>query len=188
MNTIILKGHEEKIIPVIWTGKETELSYDIHLERDGAKVIFLALLLGQENQSLHLKTNVYHHAKETTSEIIVKSALTDLSSVNFEWLVTIEKDAKGTKAWLAAHILLLSNKARGRAIPSLEILENDIKAGHATTVGRINALEIFYLMSRGLPEKMAKKLIISGFLQGMIERFPKEEKDNALKILEKYNN
>jgi Fe-S cluster assembly protein SufD len=174
MHNIIVKENEELILPALWTGDETELSYTIFLAEKGASVKFLGLLLGQEKQGLKFKITVHHQAENTKSEVIIKSALKDTSSVFFDGLIKIEKGAKGTNAWLAAHILLLSPKARGIAVPNLEILENEIKAGHATTVGRINDLELFYLMSRGIPEEKAKQLIVEGFLQSLLEQFPKE--------------
>ena len=186
MKRIILKENEEKIVPVLWLGKETEIGYDIKLAGKGASITLLILLLGKETTKLDLKTNVYHQEPETTSRIIVKGALDGSAMVNYDGLVKIEPGAKGTNAWLAAHLLLLSNQARGRAVPSLEILENDIKAGHATTVGRVNDLEMFYLRSRGISEKTAKALIIQGFLNSMLEEFPNTIASKANKQLESY--
>lgn len=183
MEEIIIKKNEEKIIPILWAGEETELSYSIKLSEPGASVKFVGLLLGKENQSLTLKVTVYHQAQNTTSNVIIKSALSDSAKVDIDGLIKIEPKSKGTKAWLAAHLLLLSEKAKGRAIPNLEILENDIKAGHATTVGRINDIEMFYLMSRGLSKESAKKLIVEGFLQSMIAEFPKKLAAKAEKLL-----
>jgi len=178
-----IKKNQEILLPILWTGKETEISYSIYLAGRGAKITFLAFLLGKETQNLHLKAQVYHQYPDTKSEVIVRSALTDRAQVNFEGLVKIDHGAKGTNAWLAAHILLLSNRAKGQAIPSLEILENDIKAGHATTVGRVNDLELFYLMSRGLSKETAKQLLVEGFLQNMLEQFPKDIQKRARKAL-----
>ncbi len=179
MNEIIVKENEQLVLPVLWTGEETELVYTILLQGKGASVTFLGLLLGNENQGLKLKITVTHRAENTTSNVIIKSALADASSVFFDGLIKIEKGAKGTSAWLGAHLLLLSEKSRGIAVPNLEILENDIKAGHAATVGRINDLELFYLMSRGLPEGKAKELIVEGFLESMLKEFPKEMNDKV---------
>jgi len=188
MKKIVVKQNQHLVFPVFWIGKESELSFDIKLAEPGAKITFLALLFGKKEESLDLFANVEHASPNTKSEVIVKSALNDFASVNFEGLVKIPKGAKGTNAWLAAHILLLSKTSRGRAIPSLEIQENDIKAGHATTVGRVNDLELFYLMSRGIEEKSAKMLIINGFLQSIIDRFPNKEKKRAIKELKAYEN
>lgn len=179
MENIIVKENEALVLPALWTGEEKELVYNITLAGKGASVKFLGLLLGHEDQGVKLKITVFHQAENTKSEVIIKCALRDSSSVFFDGLIKIEPGAKGTNAWLAAHLLLLSEKSRGIAVPNLEILENDIKAGHAATVGRINNLELFYLMSRGLPEDKAKQLIVRGFLESVINQFPKELSDKA---------
>jgi Fe-S cluster assembly protein SufD len=179
MEEIIVKENEELVLPALWTGEEKELTYNIFLKGKGASVKFLGLLLGHEDQGLKLKITVVHQAENTRSEVIIKSALRDASSVFFDGLIKIEKGAKGTNAWLAAHLLLLSQKARGIAVPNLEIIENDIKAGHAATVGRINDLELFYLMSRGIPQEKAKELIVRGFLESIINQFPQKLSEKA---------
>lgn len=186
MRNINIKANQQLVIPLLWTGKETELSYSIKLTGKGASVKFLGLLLGTGTQTLQLKLSVHHQAPETTSEVIIKSALMEKARVDIEGLVNIEKGAKGTNAWLGAHLLLLSEKAHGRAVPSLEILENDIKAGHAATVGRINDLEMFYLISRGLSERDAKRLIVQGFLSSMLDVFPDTVAKKANKELSNY--
>jgi Fe-S cluster assembly protein SufD len=179
MEEIIVKEDEELVLPALWTGEEKELTYNIFLVGKGASITFLGLLLGNESNGLKLKITVTHQAENTTSNVIIKSALRDSSSVFFDGLIKIEKGAKGTNAWLAAHLLLLSQTSRGIAVPNLEIIENDIKAGHAATVGRINDLELFYLMSRGIPEEKAKELIVRGFLESIINQFPQKLSDKA---------
>lgn len=181
---IVIQENQELVLPILWLGNETQLSYNIQLAGNGATLTLLMLLLGLEMNKLDLKINVFHQKPNTRSKIIVKGALNDSAMVNFDGLVKIEPGAKGTNAWLAAHILLLSNRAKGRAVPSLEILENDIKAGHATTVGRVNDLELFYLQSRGLSEKASKTLIVQGFLNSMLEEFPKDLSERARKEME----
>lgn len=180
---VVIKRNEERVIPLLWTGEETELNYTITLAEPGAKVQFQGLLLGQDAQNLALDVTVVHAAHQTESQVVIKSALTESAKVDIKGLVKVEQGAKGTKTWLAAHLLLLSDKAKGLAIPSLEILENDIKAGHATTVGRLDEMQLFYLMSRGLSKKQAKHLIVSGFLQEMIDQFPKELQAKAQKAM-----
>jgi len=179
MEEIIVKENEELVFPALWTGEEKELVYNILLKGKGASAKFIGLLLGKEDQSLKLNITVFHQAENTTSEVIIKSALKDTASVYFDGLIKIESGAKGTNAWLGAHLLLLSQKARGIAVPNLEILENDIKAGHAATVGKINELELFYLMSRGIPEEKAKNLIVDGFFESLITQFPQRMQEKA---------
>lgn len=127
------------------------------------------ILIGMGNKKLEINVNVIHRAISTTSRIVLKGILTEKSSVKFNGLTRIMKGAKQTDAWLECRLLVLSDNASGQAIPSLEILENDIKAGHASTAGRINDLEMFYLQSRGYSQMEAKKLIAEGFLRSVVD-------------------
>lgn len=186
LNTIILKENEERVLPILWLGEESQLQYDIRLVGRGAKLELLMLLLGKDFDKLDINANIVHESPDTKSNIVVRGALSGHAFVNFDGLVRIEKGAKQTNAWLGAHILLLSKQARGRAVPGLEISENDIKAGHAATVGRVNDMELFYLMSRGISKKTAKSLIVGGFVSGMLNAFPEEIADKARKQLDNY--
>lgn len=180
---IIIKADENKFIPIFWDGLDKEIDYNIILSAPGATLSLLGLLIGRGDKEVNIKINVTHEAPNTKSEIILKGALQDESKVSFEGLVKIKKEAKGTNTWMATHLLILSDHARGRAIPSLEIEENDIKAGHAATVGRVNDLELFYMQSRGLSATQAKNLIVEGFLSSVIQKLPKNLQAKALKSL-----
>lgn len=186
MKQIIVRENQHITLPLFWHGEKRSESREIHLAARGASISLVGLLLGRGEQAFDLSTKIVHQAPETTSEVIIKGALTDSAKVNFEGLVKIEPGAKGTKTWLAAHILLLSDTAKGRAVPGLEILENDIKAGHATTVGKVSELDLFYLRSRGLSKKAATELIIEGFLKSVITKLPKERQAYANKLIANY--
>lgn len=176
INKIIVKQNEELVLPVIWNGKEKEINYDISLSEAGASIKFLMLLLGRGISAVNININIIHQKPQTKSIVIIKGILKNSSSIDFNGLVKINKGSNLANAWLGAHLLLLSDKAKGRAVPSLEILENDVKAGHATTVGKLDELEIFYLMSRGLSKVQAKQFIVKGFLSGFLKEFPKNFK------------
>lgn len=180
---IIVKKNEKRVVPVIWTGKQDEFDYQIKLTGQGADLTLLMLLLGNGSKNLVINTDVIHQASDTKSRIIVKGALNDSSHVDFEGLVKIEHGAKRSNAWLAAHMLLLSEQAGGRAVPKLEIIENDVKAGHASTVGKVDELQLFYLMSRGLTKEASTRLVVQGFLESILSEFPVKDAAKARKEL-----
>lgn len=183
MNSIIVKQNQKKVIPIIWTGEEKEFDYQIKLGGQGADLLFLMLLFGTGGSDLTIRTKVIHEYPDTKSRVIIKGALTDSSRVDFEGLVKIENGAKKSDTWLAAHLLLLSDQAGGKAVPNLEISENDVKAGHATTIGKLNDMELFYLMSRGLTKETSTKLIVQGFLGSLLREFPTKDALSAKKKL-----
>jgi len=168
LKNIVIKKNENLTLPIIWRGQEKEINYDIKLAGVGSSLTLQMLLLGKKNDKVKIQVKVDHQAIETKSKIIVKGIIDDNASIDFNGLVKIEKGAKGSNAWLSANLLLLSDSAKGRAVPALEILENDVKAGHATTIGKINETELFYLMSRGLSKAKATDLIVQGFLNGFL--------------------
>ena len=182
--TITVRKNEDLFLPLIWTGEEQNLSYEVLLAEENAKIKLYMILVGKDSDLVNINIRIVHQKPSTISNVIVRGVLEDNSSVDFYGLVKIDKGSKLSNAWLGAHLLLLSKSASGRAVPSLEILENDIKAGHATTVGKVDEREIFYLMSRGISRKKARDLIIQGFLAGFLNEFPNNfQKDQVLKSL-----
>ena len=92
----------------------------------------------------------------------------------------------GTSAALYAHKLglkciLLDKNTDFNAKPELEIYADDVKCSHGSTSGSLNENSIFYLRSRGLNYKQAKKLLISGFFLDVIEKITDEEIKNFIK-------
>lgn len=183
---IIVTENEEKFIPLLWTGKEDRLVYDVQLMGRGAQLSMVGLLLGQRSDVLQITVNVTHHHPQTISDVVVNGVLQDMANVYFDGLVSIQKGAKQARAKLAAHILLLSNQAKGKVIPSLEILENDVRAGHAATVGKVDPTQLYYLQSRGLSYDLARKLIVKGFLKNTVDRFPAKMKKQVEEEMANY--
>lgn len=157
---------------IIWDDDIKEYNLSFILDKPNTSLTIYGIFLGNKDRSCEINLNVTHKAVNTKSRLVLKGVLADKSSVKFKGNTRIEKGAKGTDAWLECRLLILSKQANGQAIPGLEILENDIKAGHASTAGRINDLEMFYLQSRGLSEKTAKKLIVEGFLETVVYQMP----------------
>ena len=80
--------------------------------------------------------------------------------------------------------MLLTKKARSVTIPSLEIDQPDVRrASHSSSVGPIDEVQLFYLMSRGLPRDLARKFIVMGFLEPVVARIPLAEAQDRLRRL-----
>ncbi|MNW14186.1 FeS cluster assembly protein SufD [compost metagenome] len=78
---------------------------------------------------------------------------------------------------------MLSPKARGDANPILLIDEDDVKAGHAASVGQVNPEQVYYLMSRGIPKETAQRLIVYGFLAPVVSQIPIAKIEDQLNAL-----
>ena len=82
---------------------------------------------------------------------------------DIEPVLYIAPEAKLTDTYLSIKVLLLETNAKARVVPSLEIKENDVKAGHGVTIGHVDAEQLYYLMSRGLNHDAAEELLIEAF-------------------------
>ncbi|MEK6277765.1 MAG: SufD family Fe-S cluster assembly protein, partial [Actinomycetota bacterium] len=94
--------------------------------------------------------------------------------------------AQQTDAFQESRNLLLSTEAHADAIPGLEIEANDVRCTHAAAVAQIDREQLHYLRSHGLPEEAAKRMIIEGFLEALVERLAEGEiRDTVSAALER---
>lgn len=166
--TVEVKKNEERVFPFVWiNGEENEVTVEATLAQEGAQLTIVGIFLGKGNKSVVFNTNVVHAAPKTKSLTTIRGVFFDRSSINNDGMVRINKGARGADGYFASKVLLFDD-AKGRSVPSLEIDENDLKAGHASTVGRPDEEQLFYLRSRGLTEEEAEKLIVSGFFEPLL--------------------
>lgn len=142
----------------------------ITLKGKGARARFLGFVIGQESQKFGLNVYADHEKGENFSAVRIKSALYGASRLDFTGNLRIEKDAKLSDTFLSCHGLLMGKNAVVRTIPSLEIMTDDVKAGHAATAGQMNEEDLFYLLSRGIPRREAEHLLVIGFFEEQLER------------------
>jgi Fe-S cluster assembly protein SufD len=90
-------------------------------------------------------------------------------------MIHVDPAAVKTDGYQSNRNLILSPDARADSIPGLEILANDVRCTHGATVGKIDNEQLFYLKSRGIPEKEAVHLIVEGFFEPIMELIPFEE-------------
>ena len=98
-------------------------------------------------------------------------------------MIRLEPGAQKTDAYQQNRTLLLSKDARIDSIPGLEILANDVRCTHGSTAGQIDPTILFYLMSRGLTEFQARRMIMDGFFEEVMQRFGLESVIEPLRKL-----
>lgn len=111
------------------------------------------------------KSAVEHYARNTSSVVEARSVVEGGGSSLFVGTVKIPGGAAGSEANEQHRSLVLSEGARIESLPELEIVENDVKCGHAASVSEIGAEDIFYLQSRGIPTGEARRLLTDAFIQ-----------------------
>ena len=172
-----------RIVPIVWFGESSEdIKTRVVLDKPNSSVKVLCIFFGKKNK-LHAETEVIHIAPNTFSRTLVKGVLDGTAVADYEGRIVIEKGAKNADADLNEHAIVLSPHARASAIPRLEVMENEVKAGHGATVGKVGEDELFYLATRGLAESEAKRLIVRGFLEAFVDEFPTEDAEKIHKAL-----
>ncbi|PKO07640.1 MAG: Fe-S cluster assembly protein SufD [Chloroflexi bacterium HGW-Chloroflexi-3] len=155
-------------------GHLTKNFAELDLIANGAVGKMSGFYFTDKNQHLDYDSQQNHLAANTTSDLLFKGALVDESRSVWQGMIYVAPGADKTDGYQANRNLLLSKQARADSIPGLEILANDVRCTHGATVGKIDADQIFYLMSRGIARSDAEKLIVEGFFDPIMQRIPFE--------------
>ena len=144
------------------------------------------VVVGRGEQKQNFTTNIRHFGKNSEGFILSHGVMKDSASAIFNGIGKIEHGASKANAEQETRVLMLSEKARGDANPMLLIDEDDVMAGHAASVGRVDPLQLYYLMSRGISKKEAERLIIHGFLAPVVKALPVEAvKKQLVEVIER---
>lgn len=153
---------------------------------DGSFADTKQVVVGRGSQSQNFTTKVVHFGKHTEGYILKHGVMKDAAKSIFNGIGKIEHGASKSNAEQESRVLMLSEKARGDANPILLIDEDDVTAGHAASVGRVDPLQLYYLMSRGISRHEAERLIIHGFLAPVVEKMPIEGvKQQLTRVIER---
>ncbi len=122
-------------------------------------------------QHIDFDTTQEHAAPNTTSDLAFRGVLQGRSTAVWKGNIIVDPGAQKTDAFQDSRNLLISKRAHADAIPGLEIQANDVRCTHAAAVAQVDPEQLFYLRSHGLPDEVAKRLVIEGFLSALVERF-----------------
>ena len=134
-----------------------------------------AIYFGDRSRMVDINYVAEHAGKKTRSEIHVGGALLDKSEKNFRGTIDFLRGAKQAVGHESEFNLLFSPQVRNRTAPLILCAEEEVEGQHAASTGKIDANRMFYLMSRGLSELDAKKLLIEAQFQPVTERIPDEK-------------
>ena len=148
--------------------------HNLHVLQDGPGTHFdidgLALLGGRQLADTHSFLDHAHPAG--TSRQLHKCVVSGGAHAVFNGRILVRPGAQQTSSAQESRNLLLSDKARVDTKPQLEIFADDVKCAHGAAVGQLEAEEVFYLRSRGLPEAAARALLTYGFAADAVDRIP----------------
>jgi len=161
-------------------GDYTRVRTDCRLVGRGATGDLIAAYFGDGDQTLDYRTFQDHVAPDTTSNLLFKGVVSDRSRSVYTGLIKVGKGARGTNAFQTNRNIKLSEEAWAESVPNLQIENNDVHCSHASAVGPIDEEQRFYLESRGVPTKVAERLIVAGFFAEVFDRLPADDLRPAL--------
>ncbi|MGM9925060.1 MAG: Fe-S cluster assembly protein SufD [Bacillus sp. (in: firmicutes)] len=157
-----------------------------NLMGDGSFGDSKTVVVGRGEQKQNFTTSIIHYGKHSEGYILKHGVMKESASSIFNGIGKIEHGATKSNAEQESRVLMLSEKARGDANPILLIDEDDVTAGHAASVGRVDPVQLYYIMSRGISKQEAERLIIHGFLAPVVNQLPIEGvKKQLVEVIER---
>ena len=158
-------------------GRTSITNYYSSIKKDRAKSNLNSIYLGKGSQVFDLNYIAELFGKESKANIEVQGALKDTAIKNFKGTIDFKKGCKKAIGSENEYCVLLSDKAKSKALPMLLCTEEDVEGSHSTAAGKPEEDSLFYIMSRGISKKDAMKLIVKANFNNILKNI----KDEGLK-------
>jgi len=156
-------------------GSKLTMKYpSVYLTGERAHGEILSIAFAGKGQHQDAGGKIVHVAPNTTSNIFAKSISKDGGRGSYRGLLEIAKGAHGSKSKVVCDALLLDEFSRSDTYPTIRIDNDDVNVGHEATVSKVGEDQLFYLMSHGISEEEASKLIVNGFIEPITKELPME--------------
>ncbi len=146
----------------------------VRFDGEHAEATVNGLYLAGGKQHIDNFTVIDHAKPNCASHELYKGVLGDQSHGVFNGKIFVRKDAQKTDAKQTNKVLLLSDDATIDTKPQLEIFADDVKCTHGATIGQLDAAQLFYLQSRGIPLDAARRLLTFAFANDIVNRLKME--------------
>jgi Fe-S cluster assembly protein SufD len=170
-NVRINRNGQAHVVCRINDSKDFKHELKIELVGQGAECLVSAIFYGKATDHHNFNVILHHQAKSTKGDILIRGVYENEASGNFSGLIKIDRKAQLANSFFQNDVLLL-DQAAAISVPTLEIEANDVKASHGSTTSRIDEDQLFYVRSRGIPLPLAKRMVINGFFQPILQRLP----------------
>ncbi len=146
----------------------------VYLMGERAHGEILSLAFAGEGQHQDAGGKIIHVAPNTTSAIVSKSVSRGNGRTSYRGLLKVYEGAENSSSTVRCDALLLDEKSRSDTYPTMEIDEERVKIGHEASVSKLGEDQLFYLMSRGIDEESAAKMVVNGFVEPIVKELPME--------------
>lgn len=141
------------------------------------------MVIADKKQQVDNFTSVIHNKPNCNSNELFKYVLDDNSKGGFTGKLYVARDAQKTAAFQTNKNILLNRTAKMRTKPQLEIYADDVKCSHGATIGQLDENAMFYMRSRGIPEKEARLLLMFAFTADVIDNIRIDALQDRMKLL-----
>jgi len=178
-NLVTKRAHVEAEGSMVWTdfnmGSKITMKYPgFVLAGKGATGETLSMALAGAGQHQDTGSKAIHLAPFTSSTIISKSLSKNGGRTSYRGLVHVGPQAFGSRNTVICDALLLDSQSRSDTYPVDRIMNSQVEVQHEATVSKIGDDQLFYLMSRGITEENARKMIVHGFIDDLVKKLPLE--------------
>lgn len=168
------KDTDLRWIQVSWGSRLTKAFLDLDMQGEGGHGELLGLYFPTRRQHIDHQTLQLHRVANCYSDLLFNGALKHRAHSVYMGIIKVLPGAQKTDAFQRNGNLILDGTARSDSIPGLEIEADDVRCTHAATAAQVEDEYVFYLMARGLTRPQAERMIVQGFLQGVLDRVPVE--------------
>ena len=141
------------------------ISAEVLLNGEGATFDYRSLSDLAGNASMHTRLTIYHNAPHTTSTQLARNLLAESAYVSYDGSVIVGENCTGVNSSQLVNTILLSEDASVSVKPVLKIYHDDVECTHGNTVGELDAEQMFYLVSRGIPRNTAQQMLMRSFAE-----------------------
>lgn len=151
------------------TNGTTRNEYEIDIAGERCETRLAGMAIGSSRQHIDNRSDVKHLAPRCHSNQLFKYVLTDQAQGAFEGGIHVTPTAPFTEAYQSNRNMLASHEARMHTMPQLLIYNDDVKCSHGATTGQLDNEALFYMRSRGIPEKEARTMLMQAFMSDVID-------------------
>ena len=180
---VVGAGERLELTFVVLPGESRDIDVAVDLVGEGAEVSLKGLYLCGGDERVSFRILMHHRAGGCVSHQLFNGIAGGSSRVAFDGRIIVAPDAQQTEAYQENHNILLSDDAHVETTPQLEIYADDVKCSHGATIGRLDEDALFYMRTRGIPERDARVLQMLSFLAPVMPEADRDRVERAVLLL-----
>ena len=153
----------------------TRSDIETELNGDSSETKIVGAFFGHDDQHFDVNARVWHKGEHTTADLVTRGVLDEEARSVYEGVQDVGRDAWDTSSYQRENTLMLSDDSEADASPKLIIHNHDTEASHSATVGQVDKEDLFYMMSRTIPERQARNMLVEGFFVPVLEEIEVDE-------------